>query len=45
MRARAVFETRAKAQQDSSLKGQTMKRLHVQMSDDDIAREQTSACC
>ena len=45
MRTRPVFETRAKAQQDSSLKGQTMKRLHVHVSVDDVAHKQTLACC
>lgn len=38
MRPRSVCETRAKAQQDPSLKGQSMKRLHVHVSVDDLSR-------
>lgn len=38
MRARPVFETRAKAQQSFGLKGQSMKRLHVHVSVDDLSR-------
>ena len=38
MRTGPVFETRAQAQQDPSLKGQIMKRLHVHVSVDDLSR-------
>lgn len=38
MRSVRAFETRAKAQQGSSLKGQTMKRLHVHVSVVDLSR-------
>lgn len=37
MRSCDAFETRAKAQQSPSLKGQTMKRLHVHVSVEDIS--------
>ena len=38
MRSGHTLETRAKTQQGSSLKGQTMKRLHVHVSVDDLPR-------
>ena len=38
MRSGHTLEIRAKTQQGSSLKGQTMKRLHVHVSVDDLSR-------